>query len=62
MDPKSNLLQVVLALDRSRRFSNSLHSGQQQANQDRDDRDHNQQFDERKGGRMLATHDKPFHN
>jgi hypothetical protein len=41
------LLEVVGALGACRGPANLLHGGQQQPDQDRDDRDHDQQFDQR---------------
>ena len=43
---KSKLFQVVDTLDPLRGLAGRLDRGQQQGDQDRDDRDHNQQFDE----------------
>ena len=45
---QSVLLEVVLALRAARRFPRLLHGGKQQGNQNRDDRNHHQQFDQRK--------------
>jgi hypothetical protein len=45
-EPK--LFQVVFALRAAGGFTSLLHSGQQQCNQNGDDRDHHQQFDQRK--------------
>jgi hypothetical protein len=42
------LLQVVLALCSASSFSGLLNGRKQKRNQNRDDRDHNQQFDQRK--------------
>ena len=44
---QANLLEIVLALHSRGRFADLLNGGQQEADQDRDDRDHHQQFDER---------------
>jgi hypothetical protein len=41
------LLQVVLALRPARGLAGLLHGGKQQRDQDRDDRDHDEQFDQR---------------
>jgi hypothetical protein len=46
---KSNLLQIVFALRAAARFSGSLDRGQQQSDQNANDRDHHQEFHERKG-------------
>jgi hypothetical protein len=42
------LLQIVPALCSTGCLAGLLHRGQQQGNQDRDNRDHDKQFDERK--------------
>ena len=44
----ADLLEIVLALRAARRFAGRLNRRQQQGDQDADDRDHDQQFDERK--------------
>jgi len=45
---EAELLQVVGATDAVGGLAHLLHGRQQQADQDRDDRDHHQQFDQRK--------------
>jgi hypothetical protein len=45
---QANLVQVVLALRAPRRLARLLDGRQQQGDQDRDDRDHHQQFNQRK--------------
>ena len=45
-----DLLQVVLALHPGGGLADLLDGGQQQADQDRDDRDHDQQLDQREPG------------
>ena len=47
LQPERDLLDVVAALDAPGRFAGSLHGRQQQRHQGRDDRDHDQHFDER---------------
>ena len=47
-DGVADLLQVVDALNRPRPFPGLLQCGQQHRSQDRDDRYHDQQFDQRK--------------
>src|SRR5262245_51631809 len=47
MQSKADLLEVVLTLAPTSGFTGLLHSRQQESNQDRDDRDHNKQFDQR---------------
>ncbi len=42
-----DLFQIIGALRPPRRLACRLDRGQQQRNQDRDDRDHDQEFDER---------------
>ena len=46
---QADLLEVVDALDPPRRLAGRLDGRQQQGDQDRDDRDHHQQFDQREG-------------
>ena len=55
---QADLLQVVGALDAACRFARRLNGRKQQGNQDRDDRDHNQEFNERKTtppGRIVVS-------
>ncbi len=44
---QGDLLEVVHALDPPRRLAGALDGGEQQRDQDRDDRDHHEQFDQR---------------
>ena len=44
---QTNLLEIVCALDPSRRLARRLHGGQEQGNQDGDDRNHDKELDER---------------
>src|SRR5262249_13844872 len=44
---QADLLQVVAALGPGGRFADLLDGGEEQSDQDRDDRDHHQQLDER---------------
>ena len=44
---EANLLHVILALRAASGLTRLLHGRQQQADQNRDDRNHNQQFNER---------------
>src|SRR6185437_14641684 len=53
VQPKPELLQVVLALRPRRRLADFLHGRQEQADQNGDDRDYHQQFDQREPS--LAT-------
>jgi hypothetical protein len=46
MDRHANLLEVVLATASGGSIPHLLHRGEQQANQNRNDRDDHQQFDE----------------
>ena len=46
MGGQGELLQVVGALGTAGRLAGGLDGGQQQGDQDRDDRDHHQQFDQ----------------
>ena len=46
---QANLLQIVFALGPSRSLTGLLDRREKQSNQNRDDRDHDQQFDQRKG-------------
>ena len=48
------LFEVVDAMRAPRQFTGTLHSRQQQANQDADDRDHDQQFNERESTAPFA--------
>ena len=48
---QADLLQVVDALDPPGRLACRLHGGQQQGDQDRDDRDHDQKLDQGESGR-----------
>ena len=50
---QADLLEVVDALHAPGRLPRRLHGGQEQRDQDRDDRDHDQQFDQRES-RSLA--------
>ena len=43
---KPDLLQIIPALRPPRRFASLLHCRQQQCDQDRDDGDHDQEFDQ----------------
>ncbi len=43
---QAKLFQVVAALAAAGGFAGLLHGGQQQRDQDRDDRDHDEQFDQ----------------
>ena len=45
---KSHLVEVVLTTCPVRRFSNLLHGGEEQRDQDTNNGDHHQQFDQRK--------------
>ena len=47
MQGQRQLLEVVLRLRPGGRLADLLHGGQEQADQDRDDRDHHQQLDQR---------------
>ena len=49
VDRQCDLLEVVAALSASRRFAGLLHGRQEQGDQDRDDGDHNEEFDEGEG-------------
>ena len=53
VERQPELLQVVLALGASRRLTSLLNRREQQGDQDRDDCDHDQEFDE--GEAFLAT-------
>jgi hypothetical protein len=44
----SNLLEIVLALSAARRLASRLNRGKQQGHKQANDRDHDQNFDERK--------------
>ena len=46
MQSQADLLEVVGALSPPGRLTGRLHGGQQQGDQNRDDRDHHQQFDQ----------------
>jgi hypothetical protein len=46
VDGQSQLFQIVFALRTTSRFASLLDSGQEQSNQDRNDRNHNQQFNQ----------------
>ena len=55
---QADLLQVVGALDSACRFTRRLNGRKQQGNQDRNDRDHNQEFNERETtppGRIIVS-------
>jgi hypothetical protein len=56
---QADLLQIVVALDPVGRLAHLLHGRQEQADQDRDDRDHRQQFNERESAarRMFGDRD-----
>ena len=55
MQCESDLLHVVLALSSSSRFTGLLHGRQQQGNQNRNDRNHDQQFNQRKSLQPTST-------
>jgi len=60
MQCQADLLQIVLALRSCRCFPDLLHGRNQQGDEDRDNRDHDQQFDQGEtaaGGRSRARHD-----
>jgi hypothetical protein len=46
-DRQPDLLEVVAALHPPPRLAGRLHGGQEEADEHRDDRDHDEQFDER---------------
>jgi hypothetical protein len=46
VERQADLFEVVHALGTPRRLSGGLHRGQEECDQDRDDRDHDQQLDE----------------
>ena len=48
---KANLFEIVHTGSPPRLLARSLNSGQQQGDQDRDDRDHHQELDQREAGR-----------
>jgi hypothetical protein len=48
----ADLVQVVSALGAGGGLADFLHGGQQQANQDRNDRDHHQQLDQREAATL----------
>ena len=54
MQGQADLLEVVRALGAAGRFAGGLDGGQEQAGQDREDRDHDQDFDEGEAGSMRA--------
>jgi hypothetical protein len=62
MESKADLFQIVLALDAIGSFPNLLHGRQKQPNEYADNRNHHEQFDERKRLRsprptaMMAVH------
>jgi hypothetical protein len=59
VDRQPDLLEVVAAAHPPRGFASSLDGGQQQPDQHTDDRNHDQQFDQRKTGsarRRIMTH------
>jgi hypothetical protein len=66
VQPEPNLFQVTHALSTPRRLARRLHRGQQQCDQHRYDRDHNDQFNKRKPHQTVArpttinTHRIPF--
>ena len=51
-----DLLQVVLALDPPGCLTGLLHRGKQESDQDGNDRDHDQEFNQRKSVSVLAAH------
>jgi hypothetical protein len=51
-----NLFDIVLALSPTGRFTGLLHCREQQRNENRNDRDHNQQLNQSK---TSTLHDKP---
>jgi hypothetical protein len=59
MSCQDDLLEVVFALRATGSFASLLHGGQQQGNENRDDGDHNQQFDQGKatGPAIQGTHE-----
>ncbi len=52
MDRQANLLELIGALGAPRRLAGRLHRRQEQPDQDRDDRDHDQELDQGKGARV----------
>ena len=52
---QAELLEVVHALRAAGRLACRLHGGQEQRDQDRDDRDHDQQFDQCETGLSLRV-------
>ena len=59
MKSQPNLLEIVFTLASPSRFASLLHGGQQQRNQNRDDRDHDQQFDQRETPTGRTRHKPP---
>jgi len=53
VDRQTQLLQIVLALAAAGSLAGLLNCRQQQGNQNCDDRDHHQQFDQRKRGSLF---------
>ena len=56
VDGQADLLEVVDALRPPGRLAGRLHGGQQQGDQDRDDRDHHQELDEREAATKTGLH------
>ncbi len=61
MSGQGELLEVVDALGTAGRLAGSLHGGQQECDQDRDDRDHDQKLDQGEAG-LLPAADDGFHH
>ena len=61
VDGQADLLQVVLALHAGGGLADLLDGGQEQADQDRDDRDHHQQLDQREPGSALGSDGSRMH-
>ena len=55
-----NLLEVVFALDAPGCLTRRLHCGEQQPDEDRDDRDHDQEFDQRETAMNITHGVNPF--
>ena len=51
---KAELLEVVNALRSTGRLAGGLHSGEQQSDQYRDDRDHDEEFNQRECGLAIV--------
>src|SRR5262249_47304572 len=56
VDGQANLLEVIGALCQVRGFTHLLNRRYQEGDQNRDDRDHDQQFDQREPGTPPAAH------